>query len=207
MRSAAAWSPSTACVVAGTREAPAAWWRVARPEPPTPGRRRRSADLVDTVGVERDVILDLRHRFEWGLISPHRIARAIPASRNAVVGSVALVGAIRRVLATRERGHIDIPTGDILNGRIGGLANRQRSAGVGDNLSADRDHDARRVRSDRNGVVGPRNLPRLVSHDLYPSELETVPRIQKPRHVSYEQRGMGICHYGSVAMMAVTAAN
>ncbi len=33
--------------------------------------------------------------------------------------SVALVGAIRRVFATHERGHIDIPTGDILNGRIG----------------------------------------------------------------------------------------
>jgi hypothetical protein len=26
----------------------------------------------------------------------------------------------------RERGHIDIPTGDILNGRIGGLAKRHR---------------------------------------------------------------------------------
>jgi transposase, IS5 family len=31
-----------------------------------------------------------------------------------------------------------------LNGRIGGLAKRQRIAGVGDNLSADCDHDARR---------------------------------------------------------------
>src|ERR1700730_15129260 len=127
MRSAAAWSPSTACVVAGTREAPAAWGRVARPEPPSPGRRRQSADLGDTVGVARAPLIDPRHRSEWGLISPHRIARAIP-SRNAVVGSVALVGAIRRVLATRERGHIDIPTGDILNGRIGGLAKRQRIA-------------------------------------------------------------------------------
>jgi hypothetical protein len=62
---------STACVVAGTREALVALWRVARPEPPKPGRRRRLADLVDTVRVEGDVILDLRHRFKWGLISPH----------------------------------------------------------------------------------------------------------------------------------------
>jgi hypothetical protein len=30
------------------------------------------------------------------------------------------------VFATRERGHIDIPTGDILNGRVGGLAKRHR---------------------------------------------------------------------------------
>ena len=43
------------------------------------------------------------------------------------------------MFATRERGHIDIPTGDILNGRIGGLAKRQRIAGVGYNLSADCD--------------------------------------------------------------------
>src|SRR5258708_29005176 len=81
----------------------------------SPGRRRRLADLVDTVRVEGDVILDLRHRFKWRLISPHRIARTIPASRNAVVGSIALIGPIRRVFATRERGHIDIPTRDILN--------------------------------------------------------------------------------------------
>src|SRR5258708_18102967 len=88
------------------------------PQRPKPGGRRRLADPVDTVRIEGDVILDLRHRFKWGLISPHRIDGTIPASRTAVVGSVALVGAIRRVLATRERGHIDIPTVDILNGRI-----------------------------------------------------------------------------------------
>src|SRR5229473_1214543 len=81
--------------------------------------------------IEGNVILDLRHRIKWGLVSPHRIERAIPASRNAVVGSVALVGTIRRVFATRESGHIDIPTGDILNGRIRRLAKRQRIARVG----------------------------------------------------------------------------
>ena len=64
---------STACVVAGTREALVALWRLARPEPPKPGRRRRLADLVDTVRVEGDVILDLRHCLEWGLVSPDRI--------------------------------------------------------------------------------------------------------------------------------------
>src|SRR5882757_1144706 len=140
------------------------------------GEPRSLADLVNTVRVEGDVILYLRHRFKWRLISPHCIDGTIPSSRNAVVGSVALVGTIRRVFATHERGHIDIPTGDILDGRIGGLAKRQRIAGVGDNLSADCDHDARRVRIDRNRVVRPRNLHPLVSHDLYPSELETAPR-------------------------------
>jgi hypothetical protein len=49
------------------------------------------------------------------------------------------------MFATRERGHIDIPTRDILNGRIGGLAKSQRIAGVGDNLAGDCDYDARRV--------------------------------------------------------------
>jgi hypothetical protein len=63
-------------------------------QPPAPsklGRRRRFSCLVDTVRVKRDVILDLRHRFKRGLISPHCIARAISARWNAVVG-VALVG-------------------------------------------------------------------------------------------------------------------
>src|SRR5713101_9927256 len=100
---------------ASSRERVAALCRVARPAPPKPGRRRRLADLVDTVRVEGDVTLDLRHRFKRGLISPHRIEGAITASRNAVVGSVALVGTIRGVFAARERGHIDIATGDILN--------------------------------------------------------------------------------------------
>src|SRR5216684_1559448 len=111
---------------------------------PALGRRRQLADLVDTVWIEGNVILDLRHRIKWGLVSPHRIEPAIPASRNAVVGSVALVGTIRRVFAARESGHIDIPTGYILNGRIRRLAKRQRIARVGNQLSADSDPDARR---------------------------------------------------------------
>src|SRR5258707_11456825 len=123
-----------------------------------------SGFVVDTVRVEGDMILDLCHRFKWGLISPHRIERELPASRNAVVGSVALVRAIRRVFATRERCHIDIPTRDILDGRIGCLTKRQRIVGVGDNLSADCDDLAGWVRIDRDGVVGARSLNRLVSH-------------------------------------------
>ena len=35
---------------------------------------RRLTYLVDPVRVKGDVILDLRHRFKWGLISPHRVA-------------------------------------------------------------------------------------------------------------------------------------
>ena len=56
---------------------------------------------------------------------------------------------------------------------LGGLAKRQRVACVGNNPSANRDHDTRRVRFDRNGVVRPRNLHRPVSHDLNRSESET----------------------------------
>ena len=35
---------------------------------------RRLTYLVNPVRVEGDVILDLRHRFKWGLISPYRVA-------------------------------------------------------------------------------------------------------------------------------------
>src|SRR5260370_11840352 len=84
--------------------------------------RRRLADPVDTVRIEGDVILDLRHRFKWGLISPHRIDVTIPASRTAVVESVALEAAIRRVFATPDPAHIHIPTTAILNRRLVPLA-------------------------------------------------------------------------------------
>ena len=125
---------SKACAVAGAREALLASSRAERPEPPKPCHRRRLADLVDAVRVEGDVILNLRHCFKWGLVSPHRIERAIPANRNAVVGSETPMRAIRRLLATLKCGNFDISRGDILNGRIGGLAKRQRTAGVRDNL-------------------------------------------------------------------------
>ena len=39
------------------------------PEPPKPCCWRRLADLVDTVRVEGDVILDLRHRFKCTLVA------------------------------------------------------------------------------------------------------------------------------------------
>src|SRR6266851_1920430 len=123
--------------------------------PSKPGREPRLADLVDAIRVKRDVILDLRHRFKRGLISPHRVARTITAGWNAVVGSVALVGAVRGVFAACERGHIDIPAGDILNGRIGRLAKRQRLACVGDNLAADFDHTRERFGSIEMGWSGP----------------------------------------------------
>ena len=35
---------------------------------------RRLTYLVDPVRVEGDIFLDLRHRFKWSLISPHRVA-------------------------------------------------------------------------------------------------------------------------------------
>jgi len=131
-------------------------------------RQYRSADFVDPVRIESDIFLDLFHRFKRGLISPHRIDRAVPASRNAVVGRLAFVWAEGRVFAPRERRHIDILAGDILNGRIGGLAKRQGIACVGDNLSADGDQDAGGVRFDRDRVVGTRYLHSLFcGHDMH----------------------------------------
>src|SRR5258706_6956077 len=103
--------------------------------------RRWLADLVDTVRVKGDVILDLRHCFEWGFIAPYGIEGAIPAGWNAVIGSVPLIGAIGRVFAMHEGGHINIAARDILYRWIRGLAKYQRFASVCNNPSADRDDD------------------------------------------------------------------
>src|SRR5580704_8926607 len=39
---------------------------------PSAARPSPFFDRVDAVGIEGDVILDPRHRFEWRLVSPHR---------------------------------------------------------------------------------------------------------------------------------------
>src|SRR5258708_20087922 len=44
-------------------------------------RSRGSTDLIDTVTVEGDVILDLRHLLEWTLIIPHRTLQTLPPAR------------------------------------------------------------------------------------------------------------------------------
>ena len=92
----------------------------------------------------------------------------------------------RRVFATRERGHIDIAARDILNGRIVGLAKGQGIASVRNGFSADCDHDARRVRFDRNGMVRSRDLHWPVSHDVFCNRVERTSNRARSR-----SRGVG----------------
>ena len=80
--------------------------------PPTPLRHKRAQpsevgrirfsdpDLIDSVRVKGNVLLDLRHGCKWRFIRPHRVHGTISARRNTEVGSHTLVGAEGGVLAT-----------------------------------------------------------------------------------------------------------
>ncbi len=71
------------------------------PQDDAEGRCNRSSlpdlDRIHAVRIEGEVAFDLRHRRIGMLISPHRIRRA----GKAVIGAIAFVGAIGRVLSLR----------------------------------------------------------------------------------------------------------
>src|SRR5579863_10308387 len=108
----------------------------------------RLLNLIDTVRIKGQVLLDLTHRFVWGFVGPYCVERTIAAGWNAVIGGIALVRAVRCVLAAHECVHIDVAARKVLNRGIVGLVKRQCVATVGDNLAADRNGDPRRVRFD-----------------------------------------------------------
>src|SRR3984957_1499859 len=106
--------------------------RLAREAENKRGRPRHSADLIDSIRVEGNVFFDLRGRLEWRFISPYGVDGASPANRNTVIGSVTLVGTIRRMAGPHRGAHIDISTGNVLNRWIRGLAQGQCLTGVCD---------------------------------------------------------------------------
>src|SRR5271163_3339540 len=59
-------------------------------------RSRHFLDRVDAVAVERKMILDFRHGRIGLFIGPYRVGRLITPDRDAVVGAIALIGAVRR---------------------------------------------------------------------------------------------------------------
>src|SRR5207244_932401 len=95
---------------------------------------------VDTIGIEGEVLLDLvdgRVRF---LVRPNGIHGTLSANGNTVVRAITLEGAVRGVVRALQERHVDIFARDVLNYRIGRLAQRQRFAGIGDDAAGDR-HD------------------------------------------------------------------
>jgi hypothetical protein len=97
-------------------------------------------------------------------MEPHnstRVDRAVAAERDAVIAAIAFVRAVRSVLGTSEKRHVDIFARDVLNRRIGGFAQGQRFVRVGDDPTRDRDDDPSGVALDCDRMIGPGNFDRL----------------------------------------------
>src|SRR4029077_11255924 len=74
------------------------WWAPGLPKagwlPEAESAARLFFDRVDAVGIEREVVLDRGDRRVGLLVGPDGIDRAPATVRNAVIGAVALVGAV-----------------------------------------------------------------------------------------------------------------
>ena len=117
---------------------------------------------VDSLWIEGNVVLD---RGDGGIrrsVSPNRIHRSLSTERNAVVGAVALVGAVRVMVRAFQQRHVDILAGDVLDRPIRSLCQRQCISGVGNRAARYRHGDARRIPVDRIGWSGPDSLIDLV---------------------------------------------
>src|SRR4030095_783084 len=93
-------------------------------------------DRIDATRVEGNVVLDRSDGRIRRLIDPDGILRSMSADRNAVVGAVALVGAVGTMVRAFQQRHVDILSRDVLDRRI-------RSFLQGQCLPSIRDHAAR----------------------------------------------------------------
>src|SRR5882724_11729503 len=94
-------------------------------------------DRIDTVGIEREMILDRRNGGEWSLIGPYGVRGPRTTQRDAVVGAVSLVGAVGGVIRPRQQRHVDVLARDVLDRRVARLTQRHCLPGVGNHAARD----------------------------------------------------------------------
>src|SRR5438105_838889 len=72
--------------------------------------------LIDSVGVKRDVSLDLRNGRIRILVGPHRVDGLLSSSGNAVVIAIAFIRTVGRVICPFQLSEINVLTRNVLNG-------------------------------------------------------------------------------------------
>lgn len=100
------------------------------------------------------MIFDLGDGCIRRFVCPNGVYRALPAADDAVIGAVALVGTVGRVVCRDKQRRIHVRQRDILDCRVIGFLEGQGALRVGNDASADGNNDARRIRRNRNGHVG-----------------------------------------------------
>jgi hypothetical protein len=84
--------------------------------------------LIDPVGIERNMPLDLHDSRKRILVRPHCIDGLLSSSGNALVIAIAFIETVGCVIRPFQLGKINVLTWNVLNGRIRRFAERQ---GVG----------------------------------------------------------------------------
>ena len=121
-------------------------------------------DGVDPVRVKRQVFPDCRYGGIRSLVGPDGVDRALSASRNAVIGALALVGTIRLVRGPLQLRHIDVLARDVLHRGIGRLLQGQGLVGVGHAFAVHGDRDPAFRRRDGDRMIRSRNPDGLAVH-------------------------------------------
>jgi hypothetical protein len=90
-----------------------------------------------------------------------RIDRALPAGWNAVIGAIALIGAVGSVGGSRKDRHVHVLPRDIVDRRVTRFAQRQGVLRVRNDPARQQNHHAVGIGLDGDGMIRPWKLDRL----------------------------------------------
>jgi hypothetical protein len=120
--------------------------------------------LIDPVGIERNMPLDLHNRRKRILVRPDSVDGLFSSSGNAVVIAIAFVRTVGSELRWFQLGKINVLTWNVLNERIRRFAERQGVAGIGNHTACDGYDNASRIALDGNGMIWIWKLQLLFFH-------------------------------------------
>src|SRR6266853_126337 len=109
--------------------------------------------LIDPVGIERHMPLDLHNGRKRILVRPHRIDGLLSSSGNAVVIAIAFIGTVSCVIRPFQLGKINVLAWNVLSGRIRRFAQRQGVAGIGNHTACDGYDNASGIALDGNRMI------------------------------------------------------
>jgi hypothetical protein len=121
-------------------------------------------DLIDSVGIERNMPLDLGNSSKRILIRPHGVDGLLSSSGNAVVIAIAFIRTVGSVIRPFQLGEINVLTRNVLNGRIRRFAERQGVAGIGNHTARNGHDNTSEIALDGNRMIWTWKPDRLVFH-------------------------------------------
>src|SRR5438128_9685330 len=109
--------------------------------------------FINPVGIERDMLPDLRNSRKRILIRPHRIDGFVSSSENAVVTAIAFIRTVGSVIRPFQLGKIHVLTRNVLNGGVVRFPKRQGVARIGNRMPRNGYDNASRITFDRDRMI------------------------------------------------------